>query len=204
MPSATRKTNANRGQARVHAGEAEHVLEEERAHPQRGRVGGDHRSDQHQREQQSAQENRQDGEDHDEDDRGDHPVVARGRDAQVALLGRRSAEQRGPPAHPADRGAQPWDGGERGVGVGIRPQGHVEAGPRWTELDRAQPRHLGATGERLAHGLHPRRVAHDHGGGRAPAGREPLLQQLLALDRLHGVAERVAACEAGVEVDEAD
>ena len=73
MPSATRNTKTNSGSDGVRAGEAEDVLEQQRAEPERRGERQHHGRDQHQRRDDRAQQQHQDEEHHEQHDRDDQP-----------------------------------------------------------------------------------------------------------------------------------
>ncbi len=181
-------------QGRIDAREVEDVLEEEGRDPEGGPEGEDHRRDQDQRRDHGAQQGHQDQEDDDERDRDDHLVVARRRLAQVELLGRRPADERVVAAGAVRRLADPRHEVEAGGAERVLVEGRLELRPGRALLllgvDLGDP---GRLGDRVADRVELGLVGDDDVGRRVRAGREALLDQLLALDRVDVVAEAVAA-----------
>ena len=118
-PQRDEEDEGQQRQRRPDAGEAEDVLRDEDAGPERRGEGHDHRDDQQQRSDDRAQQHDEDREHDEQRQRDDQAVVARGGLAQVELLRRRAADQHGGAARAARRLAQRGDLIHRRGGVRV-------------------------------------------------------------------------------------
>ena len=114
---------------RVFRAEVEHVVEEQRAHPEGGREGQHHGGDQHDGRDEGTKQQHQDDEDHGEGDRDDQRPVMGRRPLDVEVDRGIPADERVRAGDGVHRVAGPVDGrvgglavrraGERGLKVGV-------------------------------------------------------------------------------------